>query len=182
MRTSISHLCANLIALVIGGVLFAGVVAADWRLWHRAAESGAYEFSALAFLIVTVASIYAHEWLHVVGFHYFGRIPLSRIRVSVKWRALTPYATTAVPLRARAYWWSAALPGIVLGALPAAAGLILGVWQLSGYGAMMLAAASGDWIVLWMLRRVDAAATVRDHPTLIGFEIVPADGQLAPTS
>jgi putative zincin peptidase len=172
-QTSVTHLRANLMALGVGGAALAGVIAADWYLWGRARDASAYEISLLPFVIVLLISVVAHEWLHAVGFWLFGGVPWKDIRISVNWRALTPYATTPVLLPARAYWWTAALPAIVQGVIPAVAGLSFGVWQLSGYGAMMLAAASGDMIVLWLLRSVGPNIVVRDHPTRIGFELAP---------
>ena len=65
-----------------------------------------------------------------------------------------------------------AMPGIVLGIVPSIVGLATGRGAWTGFGAILLAAAAGDALVLWSLRDVPPATLVRDHPSRVGCEIV----------
>ncbi|MFB6099539.1 MAG: metalloprotease family protein, partial [Salinibacter sp.] len=84
------------------------------------------------------------------------------------WSGLAPYAHCAAPLHCGAYRWAIALPGLVLGPPPLAAGLITGHWLTTLFAFIMLAAAGGDALLLWTLRGIPGNAWVQDHPCKMG--------------
>jgi hypothetical protein len=61
-----------------------------------------------------------------------------------------------------------ALPGLVLGVLPLVLGLSLGRWWLTAYAFLMLLAAAGDTLLLWIMRGVSGDAWMQDHPSKMG--------------
>jgi hypothetical protein len=124
----------------------------------------------LAFVIIFVASVILHEGLHALGWLVLGRVPWSEIRFGIK--TATPYAHTSAPMQARAYRLSAALPGLVLGAVPGVISWFTGSGLLMGYGALMLSAAAGDAVILWLIRDVEAGQRVQDHPTEAGCRVL----------
>jgi hypothetical protein len=93
-----------------------------------------------------------------VGFVWFGGAPWAAVRVEL--RGLTIAAHCAVPLPAWSYRAAVALPGVVLGVVPAVSGLVSGAAWLTVYGAVMLGAAVGDARVLWVLRAVPGGERV----------------------
>lgn len=97
-----------------------------------------------------VLSIAVHEALHLAGYVWIGGAPYSAVHV--EWRGVAMVARCDVALSARSYRAAVALPGLILGLLPAIAGLAAGVAWLTVYGAVMLGAALGDAGVLWTLR------------------------------
>ncbi len=60
----------------------------------------------------------------------------------------------------------------MLGILPAAAGLVTGNPWVMFFGIFFLLAASGDAVILWLLRGVPANALVEDHPTRAGCYVI----------
>lgn len=126
----------------------------------------------LLLFALSLASVPVHEALHVAGYRLLGGAPRGAVGVSVQ--GLMAYAYCAVPLPARAYRASIALPGAVLGLLPLAAGLALGRAWPTAFGVFALAAAMADARVLWALRRVPAAARVRFRAELGAYEVTPA--------
>jgi hypothetical protein len=125
-------------------------------------------WSALAIF----AGIVVHELLHGITMCLLGRLRWADMTFGVNWGAMMPYAHPTGPIQARAYAIGTAMPGVLLGILPAAAGLATGNAALSGWGAIFLAAAAGDLMVLYTLRATPATALVRDHPVRIGCEVV----------
>lgn len=121
------------------------------------------------FLILIAASVVVHEGLHGIGWGLIGGAGWAAISFGVK--ALTPYAHCDVPLDTRSYRIGAALPGLVLGVAPAVVSWASGQGWMMAYAALMLAAASGDALVLWLIRDVDADRLVRDHPSEVGCEV-----------
>ncbi|MFO8100278.1 MAG: DUF3267 domain-containing protein [Salinibacter sp.] len=125
----------------------------------------------LLFLAAFVVGTLLHEGLHGLG-HLWGRASWADLRFGMHWTALTPFARCTVPSRARAYRLAVALPGFVLGVLPLGIGLWSGHWLTTFYGFLMLVAAAGDLLVLWILRGVPSGAWVQDHPEAVGCLVV----------
>jgi hypothetical protein len=121
------------------------------------------------FLILFAASVVVHEGLHGIGWGLIGGAGWASISFGVK--SMTPYAHCDVPLDTRSYRIGAALPGIVLGVVPMLVSWGTGNGWMMAYAALMLAAASGDALVLWLIRDVDADRLVRDHPSEVGCEV-----------
>jgi uncharacterized membrane protein YjgN (DUF898 family) len=122
-------------------------------------------------LAVFFASIIVHELLHGLGYR-MGGASRSAVRFGFQWKALLPYAHCTVPLKASAYRLAVALPGLVLGLLPAALGILIGSDMLALYGAAMLAGAAGDIMTLALLLPLKPETRVQDHPSKPGFQIL----------
>lgn len=69
---------------------------------------------------------------------------------------------------ARSYKLDCALPGIALGVLPSALGLLGGSPWTAVFGAFFLASAGGDMLILRIIRHVSARTVVKDHPSAAG--------------
>ena len=127
--------------------------------------------SILLFCGAFVLGVLLHEGLHGLG-HVRGEASWGDVQYGMHWRALTPFAQCTVPTRARSYRVALALPGLVLGVGPLSVGLVTGGWLATFYGFLMLVAAAGDLLILWILRRVPAGAWVQDHPQQVGCLVV----------
>ena len=121
----------------------------------------------LSVLGAMIGSIVIHEALHGLGYYWAGA-DRSDIEFGFNWSGLVPYAHCAVPLRANPYRVAIALPGLVLGVLPLVLGLSLGRWWLTAYAFLMLLAAAGDTLLLWIMRGVSGDAWMQDHPSKMG--------------
>jgi hypothetical protein len=164
---------ANLLGALVMIPLIALVVLPFGLLhgWGAAAESlGWLGGHFLGFVVIFVASVILHEGLHALGWFAFGGVPWAKIRFGIK--TATPYAHTKAAMPARAYRLSAALPGLVLGAVPGVISWIAGSGLLMGYGALMLSAAAGDAVILWLIRDVKAGQRVQDHPSEAGCRVL----------
>jgi hypothetical protein len=128
-------------------------------------------------LLGFVGGIVAHEFFHAVGWITAGRLSWSDIKFGFKVEALTPYAHSKVPMPANAYRLGILLPGIVTGLLPGVVGIALGSYSLTALGAILLGSAGGDLLALWAMRFVPGSAVVRDHPSLVGCEVVDQTGE-----
>lgn len=160
----------NLLAvpLAVGPLLaIPGLFLLLWG-WPRMAHTAPTLFRWEILLPALVAGIVAHELLHAATWIFSGAVPRSSVRFGMHWKTVTPFAHCGVPMPARAYRLAAAVPGVVLGLLPAAYGLAAGNAAWMFYGTFFTIAAAGDAIVLWVLRGTPATALVEDHPTRAG--------------
>lgn len=172
---SVSMLAANLYSLIIGlplllflGSLFAALWGGE-RLWLGI---GALTDSILLFLLILAAGIVIHEAIHGLAWSFFARRPLREMKFGIQWSTLTPYAHCPGPTPVTAYRLGALMPGLLLGILPAVAGIISGSGFMLAFGLLFTFAAGGDFTILWLLRKVPEGRLVEDHPTRAGCYVL----------
>jgi hypothetical protein len=166
---SVSALRANIVAFFIM-VPVAILQFAIFYVLHgsKQLETTFYLLNVLLFLVLVSASIVVHELLHGLTWMAFGKKSFSSIKFGVQWKTLTPYAHLKVPIEVNVYRMGGFMPGFVLGILPFLLSLILGNSNLLWFGIIQTAAASGDWLILWLLRNVKGGMQVEDHPSRAG--------------
>lgn len=166
---TVSILLANVYSIVTGlGPALLGLVGYV-ALWDvQGLGRGMISLSLGGLLLIAVAGIVAHEVLHGAGWVLAGRLPREAVKLGFKLTALAPYAHARVPMSARAYRWGVALPGLTLGIAPMLLGIVVGHGPLLFFGFFFTFAAGGDFLVLWLLRRVPGTALVEDHPSEVG--------------
>jgi hypothetical protein len=126
----------------------------------------------IGFLVAIIVGIIVHEYLHKIGWALFAKKPLSSIKFGFQVKTLSPYAHCTEPLELNGYRWGALLPGLLLGILPTIIALAIGHAPLFLFELLFLFAAGGDFLVLWLLRKVKAGVLVEDHPTRAGCFIL----------
>ncbi|MDX5482347.1 MAG: DUF3267 domain-containing protein [Hymenobacteraceae bacterium] len=132
-------------------------------------------FSPLVMLGVFVVGAVVHELLHGLTWGLFCKDGLKSIKYGVYWKLLTPYCHCKEVLPLGPYVLGGLMPGLVMGLLPALAGLIWGNFLLFLFGLFFSVAAGGDLLVLWMLRRQKKEDLVQDHPEKIGCYVLIKD-------
>jgi len=168
---SISMLEANLRSLVFGiaPVFFFALL--FWLCWGGKGARQSFEGlpgGIVVFLVLLVIGIVSHEAIHGLSWAAFGKKPLGSISFGFNLKALTPFAHINEPLEVQAYRIGTAMPAVVLGFIPCVLGVILGQAMVMGFGLVFVAAAGGDLLILWLIRKVPAGTLVEDHPTRAG--------------
>lgn len=130
----------------------------------------------LVFLPAMLAGIFLHELIHALAWGMFSGRGLRSVRMGFQWKTMTPFAHCLVPITARSYRLGAAMPGFLVGLLPALTGSFTGMHWLASFGWFMTFCAGGDLLVLVLLRGVPADALVEDHPTRAGCRVVESPG------
>ncbi len=160
----------NLLAVPVALVVVAATLVPFCLLWGGGPLLAGGRSLVRWYVLVPglLGGVMMHELIHGVSWALFGRKPLRSIRYGIQWKTLTPYAHCSEPMAARAYRRGAVMPAIVIGVIPAAAGLAAGNGAWTLYGTIFLAAATGDFIVLWVLRGISGETYVEDHPSRAG--------------
>jgi hypothetical protein len=172
---SISMLWANIISLFLAIPLVIVPVVIFTLVW-----SGERLFVGLAsifdrpFLLIGgfVVLIVVHELIHGLTWQFVSKAGRTDIKYGFQWKTITPYAHLKIPIDVNPYRWGAIMPGIVLGFMPAILGLIIGNGALYIVGVFMSFAASGDLLILFLLRGVQSPALIEDHPTRAGCTVL----------
>jgi hypothetical protein len=172
---SISMLRANLAAILI----MVPVAVLQFGLYFSLYGTQKMEFTfslgnllLLAALLIVSSGV--HELLHGLTWMIFGKQPFSAVKFAVNWKTMTPYAHLKEPLEVNAYRLGGLMPGLLLGICPFLLSLVLGNGALFWFGFLQTSAASGDWLSLWLIRRVPGGTLVADHPTRVGCTLVEA--------
>lgn len=126
----------------------------------------------LIFLLVFFLGIIVHETIHGFTWMIFGKKPFSVIKFGFQLKTFTPYAHCTEPMRVNPYRIGAAMPGLLLGLLPALIGIFNGNGWLLAFGLLFTTAAGGDMLILWLIRNVSSDKLVEDHPTQAGCYIL----------
>jgi Putative zincin peptidase len=166
---SISMIRANIVALFI----MVPVAIMQFNLFNILHGVGKMEitlnlFRLLLFLVLLIASIVVHELIHGFTWVVFGKKPFSAVKFAVQWKTLTPYAHLTEPVDVNTYRIGGFMPGFVLGIIPFILSLVFGDGNLLWFSAIQTAVASGDWLVLWIIRNVRSGTQVEDHPFRAG--------------
>jgi len=126
--------------------------------------------------VVVIAAVllgsYLHELIHAAAFRRIGKASKAAVGVGVHWRFLTPYAWCKEPITAGAYRWVAALPGLILGVVPFLVSLGIAHPWTAVWGIFFTMAASGDFLVLLLIRDLPGQTRIVDHPSRCGCAIV----------
>jgi Putative zincin peptidase len=165
---------ANALAILVTAPPVLGLAAVFAARWGWAlAGRGVNEFLTLPVGVpLAVGGILVHEAVHAITWAIASGRPLSAIEIGIQWRSLSPFAHPRAPMAARPYRIGAAMPGVVLGLIPAVLAVILGTPLLLIFGLFFLIAAGGDALVLWLIRDVSSGLLVQDHPTRAGCIVV----------
>jgi len=175
INLSISIEKANVYSLIFALPLAALLVVLYVLRWEVGGAIAGFNslFGAfLTFLIVFLAGVVLHELIHGLTWVFFGRKPLRAIQFGFQLKTLTPYAHCTEPMGVNAYRIGTAMPGILLGLLPALLGIMNGNGWLLAFGVLFTMAAGGDFLILWLLKDVDRRKLVEDHPTRAGCYIL----------
>lgn len=127
-------------------------------------------FVVIILTIIILAVL--HELLHAIGWMLNSDARWNDIKFGVIWKLLTPYAHLKIPISVHAHRIAIALPGIILGIIPALSGIIFGSGLIAFIGAVMTGASGGDLMVIWMMRSIPPNKKVLDHPTKAGFTLI----------
>lgn len=124
--------------------------------------------AAVLVLVMLVAGIVAHEFIHGITWACFAKRGFRSIRFGVMWGMLTPYCHCKEPLTIRHYRLGALMPLIILGILPLLLAYPLRSVPLLWWGILFVTSAAGDILIVWKLRKEPAFLLVQDHPEEAG--------------
>lgn len=176
---TISFVWANVIAFLIIPIALALFFVPYILIWREIPTEPLAIINTLGLLgvlLIFAVSIGIHELLHAVGYTAVGKAPWSTVKFGFSWEGLAPYAHCQSSMSASAYRTAVSLPGVLLGILPATAGIIWGQWELLLYGIAMTITAGGDLAVLLSIRNLPGQTLVQDHPSKVGCQIVESVG------
>ena len=172
---TLSFLEANIYSLLVYAPIFVAYYL-PYGLFYGWSAFGYDLVQALnnpfVFLAAIAIGIVIHELIHGISWWWLDDIPWENIHFGFKWVVLTPYVHCPEAIEISNYRWGVAMPGIILGVLPYLVALMLHNGWLLAFGLFFTLSASGDILILWLLRNVRTGKKVEDHPNLVGCRVV----------
>jgi len=129
------------------------------------------DYKLLKALFVILIGIIAHELIHGITWARFAEKGFKSISFGVAWRYMSPYCHCNEPLLVKHYLLGAIMPGIILGIVPLLLALFTGNILLFLFGITFSVAATGDFMMVNMLRKESMTSLVQDHPEKVGCYI-----------
>ena len=120
------------------------------------------------FIIFTFIGIALHELIHGLTWALFVKERLRAIKFGVLWKYLTPYCHCKGHLKVKHYIAGAIMPAVVLGIIPTLWAFTTGNIMLFFLGIYFIVAASGDFLIIYLLRNEHHNNYVKDHDSLPG--------------
>ncbi len=120
------------------------------------------------FIISIFIGIVLHEAIHGLTWALFVKERLRAISFGILKDSFTPYCHCKGLLRIKHYIAGAIMPAILLGILPTLWAFLIGSPMLFFLGIYFIVAASGDFLIIYLLRNENYNDYVKDHETLPG--------------
>lgn len=136
-------------------------------LWGRPERDG-HPLAMITFALVLCLGIVVHELIHGLTWAHYVKDGWKSISFGIMWKALAPYCHCNVPMPLKPYVTGALMPLVVLGIIPWILGFCLGMGYVVAFGAVFIASAAGDIMVVWILRHEKSNCLVLDHPSEAG--------------
>ncbi|APD06913.1 hypothetical protein UJ101_01394 [Flavobacteriaceae bacterium UJ101] len=127
--------------------------------------------NSLLIIPIIITGVIIHELVHGITWSLFAKKGFKSIKFGILWKMITPYCHCTEPLKAKHYRLGAIMPFIVLGIIPYIGSLLSGNLGLFLFSILFTIAASGDFLMLYMLRIAKPNQYVQDHPSEAGFYV-----------
>lgn len=177
-KETINIVTANIVSigiLLISAILLYGIffMVYDARDWFNAETKDSmidnFVTSYLKFMIVLVVGVIVHELIHGLTWGLYAKSKFKSISFGVMWKMLTPYCHCSEPLKVPHYAIGALMPLIFLGIIPAVVAICIKSLFWLTMSIIFIAAAAGDIMIVWNLRKEDRNNMILDHPTEAGY-------------
>ncbi|MGL5786418.1 MAG: DUF3267 domain-containing protein [Bacteroidales bacterium] len=135
---------------------------------NRGIASESDIFEILPFIVFFILGIILHELIHGITWAVYARSGFKSIRFGVLWKSLTPYCHCKESLSVKHYITGAIMPAIILGLIPGIISIIIGSSDLLILSIVFMVAGSGDFLIIYALRKEKSSDYVQDHPSEAG--------------
>ena len=130
-----------------------------------------FSLLGISFFAILIIGVVFHELLHGITWALYTKNGFKSIKFGVLWKMLTPYCHCKEPLTVQHFIYGTIMPAFILGLIPAITSIIIGNLGLLIFGIFFTMAASGDFLMINLLKSVNKDDLVQDHPTELGCYI-----------
>lgn len=163
-------------ALLLYGIFFLIWGYQDWfNKKTFVALADQFVTNYIIFMVALLVGIVVHELIHGLTWARYAKSGFKSISFGIMWKMLTPYCHCSEPLKVSHYSIGALMPLILLGIIPSVAAICLKSLFWLTMGIIFIAAAAGDIMVAWKIRKENPNNMVLAHPTEAGYLVYEED-------
>ncbi len=163
LRT-IGMLKANVVAIVVLALLGVLGLMAMYAIWGGI--SLGRPWSGMLFIIGFWVGIVVHELIHGFTWMWVTHSSFRHLRFGLLRGGV--YCHIDVPMNKRGYVMGALMPLLLLGIVPFLLSFAIHSLWMMLFGAIFIACAMGDVLIVWAIRHDSADTLVYDHPSEAG--------------
>lgn len=120
------------------------------------------------FIVAIIVGIALHEAIHGLTWALLVKEGFRAISFGIMIKQLTPYCHCKGYLRVKHYIIGAIMPAILLGIIPTILAFVNGKVMLFFLGVYFIVAASGDFLIIYLLKNENPNDYIKDHETKPG--------------
>ena len=174
MTIDIAKLSKTIILLTL--LIFIVAFGPFCLIWHDGGHALLSVFSSFTNLIILLVAqilgLAVHELIHGITWACFSKNGFRSISFGIFWKQFMPYCHCSDPLKIRYYIIGALMPCFLLGIMPVVVAYCISNASLLIFGALFIAAALGDILIVWTIRKENVDSMVIDHPSEPGCYII----------
>lgn len=122
-------------------------------------------------IVLMLIGVALHELVHGIFFAAYAEQGFRSVRFGFMKKYLAPYAHCKEPLKIKNYVVALLAPLILVGIIPALAGVYFGSALITFVGVVLCTGATGDLMIYQLIRKENPENYVQDHPTEAGYYI-----------
>ena len=155
---------ANMFSLVFAGIIFAVLGFIYYRIWGYFIQQPSLNNINVLFLLVAAGFLFVHEIIHAIVWSKHTDVKFDFI-----FKSLFRLCYCENAIKMKKYIIGLIIPSIILGIIPAVAGMVLGNKAIFLFGLIMIAAGGDDFFAVYVLRKANKESWIKDMKSRIGF-------------
>ena len=140
-------------------------------LFFKSFTLTSYSLFVAKYFLILIVGIILHELIHGITWAFYAKKGFKSIKFGVLWKMLTPYCHCSEPLKVYQYIIGGIMPAIILGIIPSIIAIVIGNLGMLVFGIFFTMAASGDFMIINLLRKENPQDYTQDHPSEAGCYI-----------
>jgi len=142
------------------GVVLLSTIVYTWLWGLEFTITLMFFFKFIGFYLLLIL---LHEFLHGIGFLWFGKVKLSDLKFGFIWKYMICSAHCKVAIPMRAFRMALLLPVLLTGFVPLIIGLVVGNSMLVAISTLLVGGGAGDWLIYRSIRSFSKDTLVKDH-------------------
>ena len=126
----------------------------------------------ILFVVIVLLGIPLHELIHALIFGLFVKGGFKTLSFGVEPRTCSPWCHCKSEMSVLLYRIAALTPFFIMGVIPLLAAYLMNSPALLVFGYLYCLGGAGDWLSVYLTRKLKWKDRVKDHPSKLGFFIV----------
>ena len=162
----IKGISANIFSLLISIAIIVLLGFVYYKIWGYFIHQPIFRIDILLFIIIWIGFIFVHEMIHGIFWSKY-----TEVKINVVLKMIWRFCHCDNVIKIKNYIIGLIMPTIILGIIPALVGIIFGNIFIFTFGLLMIVTGTDDFYTVYLLRKENKEAFMKDICSKIGFII-----------